>query len=157
MSHCVGVLQSLHHSMHIWGLPPAWLALGTRAGAVTADSQMPVPVSPPFLLYVPEQLWSVKFSERARLSLQFLDLEFVNYDSSGTSVRLRSFFISDIWKTLLFFNIRKLHKVIVTLVDSLVFYSQPCKLFVFFGAFSNFSCINCTRSSQAGVAVGTSS
>lgn len=65
------------------------------------------------------------------------------------------FYIWHLEDSVLFFNIRRLHKVIVTLVDSLIFYSQPCKLFVFFGAFSNFSCINCTRSSQAGVAVGT--
>lgn len=48
----------------------------------------------------------------------------------------------------LFFNIRKLHKVTVTSVTSLVLSSEPCKMFVLLGVFSNSHCINCTRGSK---------
>lgn len=51
------------------------------------------------------------------------------------------------------FDIRKLHKVIVTSPSSVVFYSKPCKIFVFFGAFSGLSCRNCISGSRAELVV----
>lgn len=46
------------------------------------------------------------------------------------------------------FNIRKLHKVIVTLGTSLELSFKPCQMFVLFGAFTNSYCINCTSGSK---------
>lgn len=132
--------------MYIWAASGQPDVLGTTLKwQIARMPPLQTPILQHFLHYVPRQSSNMKFSEWKWLSLKFLELEFVNYYPSGMFI-LRGFFL--VFGIRIPFDIRKLHKVIVTLLGSLVFYSKPCKIFVFFGAFSDLSCRSCSSGSR---------